>query len=193
MTKNIMFITAGIIAVLAISGGGGYALKRHSDSNKAHAAFMKHEAVMQKKTAETAAMKKAEEAAMKKAEADQPGDAMKKEVQTAQATQTVPTVAKGSYTDFDYAKLANAEHGKVVLFFHAPWCPTCREADKNFNASETPDGLTLLKVDYDSSGDLKKKYGVTYQHTFVQVDKDGNLLKKWSGSHDYNDIKAQEQ
>jgi hypothetical protein len=37
-------------------------------------------------------------------------------------------------------------------------------------------------VDYDNSDELKKKYGVTYQHTLVQVDKDGNLIKKWSGS-----------
>jgi hypothetical protein len=37
-------------------------------------------------------------------------------------------------------------------------------------------------VNYDNSTALKQKYAVTYQHTFVQVDKDGNLIKKWSGS-----------
>ena len=101
--------------------------------------------------------------------------------------------SKVTYTHYDVSKLAKAEPGKVVLFFHAPLCPTCREANKNFEATPAPDGLTLLKVDYDSSKDLKKKYGVTYQHTFVQVDKDGKLIKKWSGSTNYDDIKAQEQ
>lgn len=180
--NKIIAATVGIVTILAF-GVGGYALKRHNDSNKAHEAFMMHEATAEKKNAETAAMKKDEEAAMKKTEAAKTGDAMKKDSET---------MAKGIYTSFDYAKLANAEHGKVVLFFHAPWCPTCREANKNFEATPAPEGLTLLKVDYDSSGDLKKKYGVTYQHTYVQVDKDGKLLKKWSGSETYDDIKSQE-
>lgn len=105
--------------------------------------------------------------------------------------QDQPTITKGSYADYNASKLTNAEKGKVVLYFRAPWCPICREADKNFETSAAPDGLTLLKVDYDSSTELKKKYGITYQHTFVQVDKDGMLLKKWSGSTTYDDITAQ--
>jgi len=49
----------------------------------------------------------------------------------------------------------------------------------------------LLKVDYDKSTDLKRKYGVTYQHTFVQVDKGGHLLKKWSGTSTYDELLKQ--
>ena len=100
-------------------------------------------------------------------------------------------VIKGSYSEYDPSKLSNAEHGTVILNFSASWCPSCVEADKNFNAAPTPEGLTLLKVDYDKSTDLKRKYGVTYQHTFVQVDKNGNLLKKWSGSFTYADLLKQ--
>ena len=100
-------------------------------------------------------------------------------------------MVKGSYTAYDPTKLANAAHGKVVLNFSAPWCPTCVEADKNFKASTTPDGLTLLKVDYDTSTELKRKYGVTIQHTFVQVDKNGKLLKKWGGSLTYDELLKQ--
>jgi hypothetical protein len=36
-------------------------------------------------------------------------------------------------------------------------------------------------VDYDNSKDLQKKYGVTYQHTFVQIDENGEALSKWNG------------
>jgi hypothetical protein len=37
-------------------------------------------------------------------------------------------------------------------------------------------------VDYDNSTALKQKYGVTMQHTLVQVDAKGNLIAKWTGS-----------
>jgi len=50
------------------------------------------------------------------------------------------------------------------------------------NEGNIPENLTILKVDYDSATDLKKKYAVTTQHTLVQVDQGGNLIKKWSGS-----------
>lgn len=91
---------------------------------------------------------------------------------------------KGSYEAYSSEKMARAETGDVVLFFHASWCPSCRglNSDIEANMSSIPEGVSILKVDYDKETDLKKKYGVTYQHTLVQVDKDGNLIKKWSGS-----------
>jgi thiol-disulfide isomerase/thioredoxin len=87
----------------------------------------------------------------------------------------------GSYEPYDQSKLALAKTGPVVLFFHAAWCPDCRAIEKDILSSSIPKGLTILKVDYDSSQELKKKYGVTIQHTFVKVDSDGKMLKKWSG------------
>ncbi len=93
-------------------------------------------------------------------------------------------VVKGLYEAYAPEKLARAETGDVVLFFHAGWCPSCRglNGDIEKNISSIPAGVSILKLDYDKEKDLKKKYGVTYQHTLVQVDKDGNLIKKWSGS-----------
>lgn len=44
-----------------------------------------------------------------------------------------------------------------------------------------PENMVLMKTDYDTYTELKKKYGVTYQHTFVQVDENGNELTKWNG------------
>lgn len=175
MNKKILIIA--ILAVIGI-GGGTFTYTNNQASNK-EAERM----AMQKKGAEALAMKKEQEtAAMAK---EKTGEVMEKETDTV-------AMAKGNYTDYNASKLASAENGKVILYFYAPWCPICRESNKNFEASPAPDGLTLLKVDYDSSGDLKKKYGVTYQHTFVQVDKDGKLLKKWNGSKNYDEIKAQE-
>lgn len=90
-----------------------------------------------------------------------------------------------------YITLAEYEGSKdmyadsdVVLFFNADWCSTCKEARENLKADPAaiPAGLTIVKVDYDDSDELKQKYGVTVQHTFVQVDADGNELAKWNGS-----------
>ena len=72
---------------------------------------------------------------------------------------------------------------KRVLFFHANWCPTCKAADADFNSnlSEIPGGVVVIKTDYDNEDELKEKYGITYQHTFVQVDENGDEVTKWNG------------
>lgn len=102
---------------------------------------------------------------------------------------------KGSYEAYSSEKLARAETGDVVLFFHASWCPSCRglntDIEKNLDA--IPSGVSILKVDYDTETELKKKYAVTYQHTLVQVDKDGNLIKKWSGTPSLSDLVSEIQ
>lgn len=93
-------------------------------------------------------------------------------------------ISTGSYETYAPEKLAQANEGDVVLFFRASWCPTCRTLDADIKAhlKDIPAGVTILDVNYDNSLDLKKKYGVTYQHTLVQVDAQGNQITKWSGS-----------
>ncbi len=96
----------------------------------------------------------------------------------------------GSYEAYAPEKISLAADGQVVLFFHAPWCPSCKKVDSDIiqNSSTIPAELTILKTDYDTSVELRKKYGVTYQHTFVHVDATGNMIKKWSGSNSLEDI-----
>jgi thiol-disulfide isomerase/thioredoxin len=91
---------------------------------------------------------------------------------------------KGGYMDYDASKLAFAEKGKVVLFFKADWCPSCKalDADITKNLSQIPADVLILKVNYDTATDLKKKYGVLGQHTLVSVDKDGDAKATWRGS-----------
>lgn len=86
-----------------------------------------------------------------------------------------------SQADYEADPAAYADTD-VVLFFHATWCPTCKAADDSLTSNPVPPGLTIVKVDYDENLDLKEKYGVTVQHTFVQVDPDGKELAKWTGS-----------
>lgn len=104
---------------------------------------------------------------------------------------TVDTIT-GTFETYSPEKLVLAENGDVVLFFHASWCPYCRAAenDINQNLSQIPSGVHILKTNYDTETALKQKYGVTYQHTFVQVDASGNLIKKWSGSETLSEIIA---
>jgi hypothetical protein len=72
----------------------------------------------------------------------------------------------------------------VVLFFNANWCSTCKIARENIESSLTtiPKNLTIVVVDFDSEIELRRKYGVVIQHTFVQIDSSGKELTKWSGS-----------
>lgn len=97
---------------------------------------------------------------------------------------TPAAMTKGAYLSYaDYqSSMATRQGTKVVLFFHAPWCPDCRATESALNASGVPDGLTVVKVDYDSMTDLKQKYGITQQHTFVAVDAAGMKQQIWTGT-----------
>lgn len=96
-------------------------------------------------------------------------------------TGTSPKIDR--YVPYSQPSFDAAVDKKRVLFFHAPWCPTCRPADTAFQKDEAliPEDVVLFKTDYDTSADLKKKYQITYQHTFVLVDTNGNAITKWNG------------
>ena len=122
------------------------------------------------------------------------------EVQTSEQSEQVAeqnkvTLSSGSYEAYSAEKVAIAANGHVVLFFHASWCPSCRalNGDIEKNAGAIPAGVTILKTDYDKETELKKKYGVTSPYTLVQVDKDGNMIKKWSGGSKLENLLSQLQ
>lgn len=95
---------------------------------------------------------------------------------------TVKSTVTG-YVDYSAAAFAAAKDQKRVLFFHAVWCPTCKAAnmDLTANTGKIPSDVVVFKTDYDSERELKAKYGITYQHTYVQVDVAGNAVTKWNG------------
>lgn len=90
----------------------------------------------------------------------------------------------GTYETYSPEKIARASSGKVILFFRASWCPTCRAVNSDIKnkLSSIPKDVTILDVNYDTEATLKSKHGVTYQHTFVQVDAAGAQIAKWSAS-----------
>ncbi|GAA1855250.1 thioredoxin family protein [Microbacterium koreense] len=81
----------------------------------------------------------------------------------------------GAYLDYTDGAIESTA-GPKALFFHATWCPNCRQLDEELVAEGAPDGLTIFKVDYDERTDLRQKYGVTLQTTIVFVDDDGNEI-----------------
>jgi thioredoxin 1 len=85
------------------------------------------------------------------------------------------------FTSLDEAR-ALAAVGPTVLFFNANWCPTCRAEIRQIDARFSELGtITVVVVDYDSNAKLRKSYGVTYQHTYVQINEDGEKLALWNG------------
>lgn len=94
------------------------------------------------------------------------------------------------YADYSAAALASSPAEKNVLFFHAEWCPTCRALEKSITSGNIPSGIRIFKVSYDTESALKQRYGVTYQHTLVQVKADGSAVIKFVGSPTLDDLIA---
>lgn len=101
----------------------------------------------------------------------------------------------GIYEKYNTDRIQAVTTDKIILFFKASWCITCKKVDQDIqkNKNNIPENTTLLEVDYDNSSELKKRYGVTTQHTFVQIDKDGNMIKKWSGGSTLDSVISQIQ
>lgn len=94
---------------------------------------------------------------------------------TAEPTEEPAADAPGAYVDYTDDVIATTA-GQKVLFFHASWCPQCRALDEELRTQGVPDGLTVIKVDYDSMTELRQRYGVTLQTTVVYIDDAGEML-----------------
>jgi thioredoxin 1 len=172
---------------------------------------MQKEDAMMKEKMMMEADKKMKEEAMK-AEAMMKADAMKKDMMASgammeksmsgmsDAMMKKDTMMKDEakmmkatgYMNYDETnvKEALASEQKVALFFAASWCPSCRALDANINStlSSIPTDSLIVKVDYDTSDAMKKKYGVTTQHTTVLIDKDMNLISKKLGARSVSEV-----
>lgn len=89
-----------------------------------------------------------------------------------------PTEAAGTYREYSENAIAETL-GTKILFFHASWCPQCRQLETDIKDGKIPHGVTIFKVDYDNSQKLRQKYGITLQTTLVKVDDSGNEVKKF--------------
>lgn len=94
------------------------------------------------------------------------------------ADQPAVTGNPGQYIDYS-AEAVRTTPGTKVLFFHASWCPQCRQLEKEIKAGPLPNDTTIFKVDYDTNQALRQQYGVTLQTTLVKVDDNGNMVEKF--------------
>ncbi len=85
---------------------------------------------------------------------------------------------RGKYADYTEGAISNTT-GTKLLFFHAAWCPQCRDLEADITQKGVPSGVTIFKVDYDTNQSLRQKYGVTLQTTIVKVDDTGKLIDKF--------------
>lgn len=92
--------------------------------------------------------------------------------------------AKSSGTKVIFTTLEAAEalaaKQPTVLFFAADWCPYCQADLKDINANGNQLGdVAIVVADYDRAAELKAKYGITVQDTFVQIDASGGQKAIW--------------
>ena len=108
---------------------------------------------------------------------------------------TTQTVSDGA--PFDASTLAGRD---TILWFWAPWCPTCQaeSGDLAAAAEELPDGVTLMGVAgqselpdmqsfltefgvdnfahmTDVDGSIWERFGVTYQPAYALINDDGTV------------------
>lgn len=169
-----------VVIVLVVLGIGGYFLysqNQNSDSmmTKDDSAMMESKDSMEN----TDAMMDKDGAMEKSGEPMMEGDKMAGD----------SMMADGGYQPFSQSAFDQASGSKRVLFFFANWCPTCKPIDAELSASaaKIPAGVEIFRVNYNDTEtdatdkELAAKYGITYQHTFVQVDANGDEVAKWNG------------
>jgi len=102
---------------------------------------------------------------------------------TTESETTADPASAGRYVEYSPEAFAAAEGQRRAIFFYASWCPTCRPSDAEFRSetSRIPEDVVLFRANYDTETELKERYGVTYQHTFVQVDGNGGAVARWNG------------
>lgn len=185
-------IVAAVVVVVIMFGYSVNSKQSQKDDATMEKEKMEQQAMEDQKMAEEKAM--AEKDALMKSDATKTDSMMKKD-ETSIMDKSDTMMKVGSYEAYSADKIGRAETGDVVLFFHASWCPSCRGLNSSIenNLKSIPAGVTILKTDYDKETELKKKYGVTYQHTLVQVDKSGNMIKKWSGGGTLDNLLSQIQ
>lgn len=152
MNKNILIII--VIGIITVGLIGFFVMNKNQNMNKTNLSDSTDESMMKNEEGDSTTMTKSER-----------------------------------YVELSEGVLEKTQNTKRVLFFYANWCPTCRPADESFsaNSAQIPDDTTLIRVNYNdtetdsSEKELAKKYNVTYQHTFVQIDETGEEVAKWNG------------
>ncbi|HIT10525.1 MAG TPA: thioredoxin [Candidatus Onthousia faecigallinarum] len=86
----------------------------------------------------------------------------------------------------DFDKLI--EKGDVLVDFFATWCGPCKMLSPVLEElSDHFERVKVVKVDIDQFEDLTRRHGIMSVPT-MEIYKDGKLVKKEVGYHDYDTI-----
>ena len=155
-----------------------------------NAAMEKNEAMAEKDVS----MQKEDSMTEKNDEMTEDGNAMEEKNSSMMASSFSGKVLAGTtspYIEFnkaDYEK-ALSENKKILLYFYASWCPSCKKEQPElfaaFGQLNDPD-IVGFRVDYNDNEDadekaLARQFGVAYQHTKVIL-KDGKQVAKFPDS-----------
>lgn len=157
MSKNLII---GLVVIALVTFGYYYLSPKSSDSMMVKDTPKVQDSMV--KTDDTVMEKKADDAMMKDA---------------------------SNYVKYSQQVLESSATKRRVLYFYASWCPTCIPANADFekNVSMIPEDAVVIRVNYndpDTDAEekaLATKYGITYQHTFVQIDSKGEVVTQWNG------------
>jgi thiol-disulfide isomerase/thioredoxin len=170
--KKFVSIALGLLIV----GGIGYYFYSNSPAPTPHYVEFDDEGMVE---SEDAIMN---EEAMIQSEDATADEAMMQEEDTMNSEDAMGKQTGPVYTAYSEGVIGNGQMS--VLFFHAPWCPDCKKADNELTEIYSAGSAVVAtyKVDYDSQTDLKTRYGVTNQHTFVVIDGQGNAVRLITGA-----------
>jgi thiol-disulfide isomerase/thioredoxin len=91
------------------------------------------------------------------------------------------TGTKVIFTTLEAAEALAAKQPTVV-FLAADWYPYCQADLKDINANGNQLGdVAVVVANYDTATELKAKYRITVQDTFVQIDASGMEKAIWRG------------
>ena len=96
-------------------------------------------------------------------------------------------VSDARYVKYSEQAFNDASDKNRVLFFHAPWCPTCNFYKDELQNNDIPEDIVFFEADYDNDDTLKDRYNVNVQSTFVLVDADGETIRTWPFGGNLND------
>lgn len=106
-----------------------------------------------------------------------------------------------NYVNFSQGRYEEALAQKMVLalYFTANWCPICREQEPiNVSAMRSLEGdsqilaMRIHILDSETTKEteeLARKYGVSYQHTFVILDRNGEVSYQYTGPLSESELK----
>ena len=75
-----------------------------------------------------------------------------------------------------------------ILKFYADWCAPCKGLVQKLESANLP--IPITEIDVEDNDALVKEYGIRNVPVTILLDDQGNLVKRWVGIFDINELKS---